>query len=395
MRIRKTLWSNEAEPVIVIIAVLLLLGTINVFSSSFVKAATDFNNPYYFLLRHVIWLLIGIAVCFICSRIDYHRWRKWLPWFLFLVVASLVAVLFLGNVVNGARRWLSFGGFSFQPAEFAKLLGIFVAANYLAVQVKAGRTIQVWSGPYFLMLIVAGLVELEPDMGTACIVFGVPFLMAFTVGIPWKHLKLLLIAVAILLPGLIVSQPYRLQRVLVTYDPWKDPQGVGYQAVQSMSTIGSGGFWGLGLGTGVSKYEYLPEAHTDFAFAIFAQEHGYIGVFMVILMFFLLMVCCYYIASRAQDFYGQILTIGIMLLIVGQAVGNLFMVSGAFPVVGIPLPFISYGGSSLIVTMASMGILLNICYHGRKSSSSHPEEDESREEETISSPQSANLHLVK
>ena len=131
-----------------------------------------------------------------------------------------------GQCVNGARRWLSFGGFSFQPAEFAKLLGIFVAANYLAVQVKAGRTIQVWSGPYFLMLIVAGLVELEPDMGTACIVFGVPFLMAFTVGIPWKHLKLLLIAVAILLPGLIVSQPYRLQRVLVTYDPGKIRRGL-------------------------------------------------------------------------------------------------------------------------------------------------------------------------
>lgn len=395
MRIRKTLWSNEAEPVIVIMAVLLLLGTINVFSSSFVKAATEYNNPYYFLLRHVIWLLISISVCFVCSRINYHRWRRWLPWFLLFVVASLVAVLFFGNVVNGARRWLSVGGFSFQPAEFAKLLGIFVAANYLAVQVKAGRTIKVWSGPYILMAVVAGLVELEPDMGTACIVFGVPFLMAFTVGIPWKYLKFLLLGALVVIPTLIVSQPYRLERVRVTYDPWSDAQGVGYQAVQSMSTIGSGGFWGMGLGTGVSKYEYLPEAHTDFAFAIFAQEHGYIGVFMVILMFFLLTICCYYIASRAQDLYGQILTIGIMLLVVGQAVGNLFMVSGAFPVVGVPLPFISYGGSSLIVTMASMGILLNVCYHGRKSQS--PQSSESIQEESPQEPpsQPAGLHLVK
>lgn len=395
MRIRKTLWSNEAEPVIVIMAVLLLLGTINVFSSSFVKAATEYSNPYYFLLRHVIWLLIGIPICFICSRINYHRWRKWLPGFLVFVVASLIAVLFLGNVVNGARRWLSVGGFSFQPAEFAKLLGIFVAANYLSVQVKADRIVKVWSGPYILMAIVAGLVELEPDMGTACIVFGVPFLMAFTVGIPWKHLKYLLLGALVLIPVMIVSQPYRLQRVLVTVNPWRDAQGVGYQSVQSMSTIGSGGFWGMGLGTGVSKYEYLPEAHTDFAFAIFAQEHGYIGVFMVILMFFLLTICCYYIASRAQDIYGQILTIGIMLLIVGQAIGNLFMVGGTFPVVGVPLPFISYGGSSLIVTMASMGILLNICYHGRKSSSLNSSESIPKVSTAEQSVQNRELHLVK
>lgn len=146
-------------------------------------------------------------------------------------------------------------------------------------------------------------------MGTACIVFGVPFLMAFLVGIPWKQVKVLFFVGIGGLIGLIVWQPYRLLRVKTTYDPWSDAQGVGYQAVQSMSTIGSGGLWGMGLGEGVSKYEYLPEAHTDFAFAIFAQEHGYLGVLLVIALFFMLAVCCYYISARARDIYGQILTL--------------------------------------------------------------------------------------
>ena len=226
-------------------------------------------------------------------------------------------------------------------------------------------------------------------MGTACIVFGVPFLMAFLVGIPWKQVKVLFFVGITALIGLIVWQPYRLLRVKTTYDPWSDAQGVGYQAVQSMSTIGSGGLWGMGLGEGVSKYEYLPEAHTDFAFAIFAQEHGYLGVLLVIALFFMLAVCCYYISARAHDIYGQILTLGIMLLVVGQAAGNLFMVSGTFPVVGIPLPFISYGGSSLLVTMASMGILLNICHHGFQ-----VQRGEARPEEHDAAHQ-APLHLVK
>ncbi|XOQ26026.1 MAG: Cell division protein FtsW [Mitsuokella multacida] len=365
MLIRKTPWRNESEPVIVIMAVLLLLGTINVFSSSFVLATTSFNNPYYFLIRHVVWLILGIVICVVCSRINYHRWQRFIKWLLPITVLALVLVLGVGTVVNGARRWLSFAGFSVQPAEFAKLTGILLAARFLTVMMKNEKKIDLLRAlPYWIIFGMAALVEMEPDMGTACIVYGVPFLMAFLVGIPWKQVKGLFIFGLVGLTGLIIWQPYRLQRVLTTFDPWSDAQGVGYQAVQSMSTIGSGGLWGMGLGEGVSKYEYLPEAHTDFAFAIFAQEHGYLGVLLVILMFFLLAVCCYYISARARDIYGQILTLGIMLLVVGQAVGNLFMVSGMFPVVGVPLPFISYGGSSLLVTMASMGILLNICRHG-------------------------------
>ena len=390
MLIRKTPWRNESEPVIVIMAVLLLLGTINVFSSSFVLATTSYNNPYYFLIRHAVWLVLGIFVCFVCSRVNYHRWQGITKWLLLVTVGALILVLFAGVVVNGARRWLSFAGFSVQPAEFAKLTGILIAARFLTVMMKHERKIDLLKAPpYWIIFFMAALVELEPDMGTACIVFGVPFLMAFLVGIPWKQVKVLFFVGIGGLIGLIVWQPYRLLRGKTTYDPWSDAQGGGYQAVQSMSTIGSGGLWGMGLGEGVSKYEYLPEAHTDFAFAIFAQEHGYLGVLLVIALFFMLAVCCYYISARARDIYGQILTLGIMLLVVGQAAGNLFMVSGTFPVVGIPLPFISYGGSSLLVTMASMGILLNICHHGVQ-----VQRGEVRPEEHDAAHQ-APLHLVK
>lgn len=333
---------------------------------------------------------MGILVCFVCSRINYHRWQGITKWLLVITVLALILVLFAGTVVNGARRWLSFAGFSVQPAEFAKLTGILIASRFLTLMMKREKKIDLLKAPpYWIILFMAALVELEPDMGTACIVFGVPFLMAFLVGIPWKQVKVLFFVGITALIGLIVWQPYRLLRVKTTYDPWSDAQGVGYQAVQSMSTIGSGGLWGMGLGEGVSKYEYLPEAHTDFAFAIFAQEHGYLGVLLVIALFFMLAVCCYYISARARDIYGQILTLGIMLLVVGQAAGNLFMVSGTFPVVGIPLPFISYGGSSLLVTMASMGILLNICHHGFQ-----VQRGEARPEEHDAAHQ-APLHLVK
>ena len=302
MLIRKTPWRNESEPVIVIMAVLLLLGTINVFSSSFVLATTSYNNPYYFLIRHAVWLVLGIFVCVVCSRINYHRWQGITKWLLLVTVGALILVLFAGVVVNGARRWLSFAGFSVQPAEFAKLTGILIAARFLTVMMKHERKIDLLKAPpYWIIFFMAALVELEPDMGTACIVFGVPFLMAFLVGIPWKQVKVLFFVGIGGLIGLIVWQPYRLLRVKTTYDPWSDAQGVGYQAVQSMSTIGSGGLWGMGLGEGVSKYEYLPEAHTDFAFAIFAQEHGYLGVLLVIALFFMLAVCCYYISARARD----------------------------------------------------------------------------------------------
>lgn len=192
--------------------------------------------------------------------------------------------------------------------------------------------------------------------------------MAVVAGMSFKYVLGLLGLVALAITILVNLQPYRMARLKVWFDPWADAQGMGYQTVQSLSTIGSGGFWGMGLGEGVSKYEYLPEAHTDFAFAIFSQEHGYMGAFMVFLLLGMLVLFCVRIANRAPDEFGQMLATGIMVLIAGQAIANIMMVGGLLPVVGVPLPFISYGGSSLIVTMVAMGMLLNICDHGKKQS---------------------------
>ena len=282
------MWNNDAEPILVIMIILIVLGTINVFSSSFVIATTDYENPYYFLIRHAVWLVVGFVAFVICRKVNYRRWRDWMPMLLLGMILALAAVLVVGMSVNGARRWLGVGPLSFQPAEFAKLVSLMLAAAILSVQVKAGRPASVMNLQFALIVLMAGLTELEPDMGTACIILGVPLIMAFVVGMTPAMTKGVLLAIPLGIVGLITLQPYRLNRVRIMLDPWSDAQGIGYQTVQSLSTISSGGFWGMGLGDGVSKYEYLPEAHTDFAFAIFCQEHGYVGALMVFLLFALL-----------------------------------------------------------------------------------------------------------
>lgn len=365
VRIRKTLWNNDTEPVIAIMAILLVLGTVNVFSSSFVLSATDYGTPYHFLTRHLVWVAIGLVCFFICKRVDYHKWRHWMPIVVLFIVGSLAAVLVVGISVNGAKRWLGIGSLTFQPAEFAKLLSLMLASAVISVRIHQKRKIGLCNPQFFTIALMAALTELEPDLGTAAIIVGMPLLMAFMMGLTPRWKAVLFIAAPILLTLLFVAQPYRLQRLLVVYDPYSDAQGVGYQTVQSLATIGSGGLFGMGYGVGVSKYEYLPEVHTDFAFASFCQEHGYLGAILVFFLFALLIFFCVRIANKAQDEFGQMLAMGIMILIGGQAIANLFMVSGMFPVVGVPLPFISYGGSSLLVTMIAMGILLNICKTGK------------------------------
>ena len=391
MRIRKTLWTNDAEPVIVIMVLLLVLGTLNVFSSSFVLATIDYDNPYYFLQKHIVMLAVGLVAFIFCRRFNYLRWRYLMPGMVVFILISLVAVLLVGTEVNGARRWLYAGGVGFQPAEFAKLAALLLMAAYLAARRKRGLKPSVYNLQLGIIGLMAVLTELEPDMGTAAIVFGVPFLMLVTAGTPLRQLVPFASVGAVGLVGLMFLQPYRMERIRVMFDPWADAQGKGYQTVQYLSTIGSGGFWGMGLGSGVSKYDYLPEAHTDFAFAIFCQEHGFVGAMLVLLLMAVLLLYCVRIANRAADEFGQMLALGIMLLILGQGIANVAMVSGMLPVIGVPLPFISYGGSSLIVSMCAMGILLNVCDHGGKAE----KEERSEPGEIKKTEKKPDLRLVK
>ena len=363
---KKKFWNNDTEAIIGIMIVLLILGTINVFSSSFIIAETEFDSPYFFLKRHLINVAIGFVAFLICLRVDYHKWRSLMPFILLFTIISLVLVLIIGPTVNGARRWLPLAVAQFQPAELAKLVSIMLMSAYLAMEVKANRDIKFFTAQLGIIGIMAFLTEQEPDMGTASIILGIPLIMMIVAGLSRKKILWLGGFTALGIIGLILRQPYRLERLKVAYDPWSDAQNYGYQTVQSLSAIGSGELTGMGLGVGVSKYDYLPEAHTDFAFAIFCQENGFLGAVFVFSLFAALTVYATRVARRSRDEYGQILSMGIMVLIVGQAIANLLMVGGMLPVVGVPLPFISYGGTSLIVTMASMGMLANVGRLGRK-----------------------------
>ena len=365
MRTRYTLFKSETEPIVIIMVILLVTGTINVFSSSYVLAGMNFGNPYYFLQRHLQWMLIGIVACWLCRRMNYQRMRVLMFVGMGVTVFLLIAVLFVGTTINGAQRWLALGPLSFQPAEFAKLMSVLMGAFSISAVLGKERFRMERDGgqvavPFGAILLMAFLVYREPDFGTACIVFGVPLLMAlvlFARPLLWLWVVPVTVGLAFAIGML---QPYRMRRIEVWIDPWSDARDAGYQMVQSLSTIGSGGIFGMGFGDGVSKYEYLPEAHTDFAFAIFSQEHGFFGVLLIFFLFAVLLITCMRVAARAKDTFGQVLALGIIFLVLGQALANLAMVAGLLPVVGVPLPFISYGGSSLIVTMAGMGMLLGI-----------------------------------
>ena len=363
---KKSFWVSDMEAVLAIFLVLLVFGSINVFSSSFVLAETTFGTPYFFLQRQLFNLAAGFICFFLGCRVNYHRWRAWIVPVVIITILSLIAVLLVGAEVNGSKRWLGTAGFQIQPAEIAKLVSLMLISAYAAYRVRNDKPIDIlFPNPQYLLVLFMGLlIELEPDGGTMFIVIFVPFMLLCIAGLQKTKVLTTFAVFAAAGAALSVLQPYRLARLKVLLDPWADSQGIGYQTVQSLSAIGSGGLTGMGLGMGVSKYSYLPEAHTDFAFAIFSQETGFLGVILVLVLYSAFTVYGARIANAASDAYGQFLATGILLLISGQAVINLLMVGGLLPVIGVPLPFISYGGTSLMISMASVGILLNIGQHG-------------------------------
>lgn len=357
---RKLPWGSDHEAIIWLMAVLLVVGMVNVFSSTFITAENENSAPYAYLLKHLISMGIGFVLFAMSWRVDYHKWRDWLGPVALSIAALLLFVLAAGTVVNGAKRWIYLGAFSFQPAEFAKICSVMIAAYILSYRVEHKLPINILNAQYAFIAFLFVAVEMEPDMGTACVILGIPIVMLWMAGLKtYKLQRLALVGLAAVV-GMCIYQPYRLERIKVMFNPWSDAQGMGYQTVQSVTAIGSGGVWGMGLGQGLAKYAYLPEAHTDFAFAVFCQENGFLLTALVLLLYGVFAYYAVRIARDAYDAYGQLLAGGIMLLVVGQAVVNIAMVAGCFPVVGVPLPFISYGGTSLMMTMFSVGVLINI-----------------------------------
>lgn len=355
------LWVSPAEAIFFIAGMLFLLGTVNIFSASFVLGGQLFQDGYFFLNRHLISFGVGFIVMMAAALIDYRKLRRgWLLLAVVTAVGLLLAVHVAGVDANGARRWLTIAGFKFQPSELAKITAIMISAAYLGARLDRGQPVTLYSWPLTVTLVMGFLVLKQPDMGTAAVIVGLCLLLYILAGIPKQELYLLGLAGVGGTIYLVYAASYRAERIWAWLDPWAYQQTTGYQTVQSLLAIGSGGFLGSGLGMGASKFHYLPEAHTDFAFAVLCQEMGFVGAILVLLLLGALAWYGIQIASRATDGYGFMLAAGLTTLIVGQAIGNIAMVSGVFPVTGVPLPFISFGGTSLIVNCAAVGLLISV-----------------------------------
>lgn len=342
---------------------LLALGIVMVYSASAVSAEVHFEDSYYFLKRQMIWTVLALLAMTAAMRVDYHVWQKLAVPILVGTVILLVLVLVpgLGKVVNGARRWLGAGGFYLQPSEIAKLGMAIFAAAYLAGCV--GRIKQFWRGLVPILAVLLGIFALilsEPDLGTALAIGAMVFVLLFSGGARTLHLASLGLVGAVGVAVAVWLEPYRMKRILAFLDPWSDPLGSGYHIIQSLYAIGSGGLFGVGLGRSREKFLYLPEPHTDFIFAIIGEELGMIGTLTVILLFFLFAWRGMRTAMHAPDVFGSLLAVGLTSMIVVQAMMNIAVVTASMPVTGIPLPFLSFGGSALIFTMIGVGILLNI-----------------------------------
>jgi cell division protein FtsW len=352
---------------------LVAFGLVMVYSASSARAMLAAGDPAYYLKRQALYALLGLAALAVLSRLDFRSLRVAAGPLVGVGFVLLLAVLALGTEVNGARRWLSTGVIDFQPSELAKLaLALWVAA-FLARR-PAPRNLSELLRPLGLVVgLASGLILVEPDLGTAIAIAVMVTAMLVVAGTPARVLAGGAGIAAFILLAAIWLEPYRRTRFLSFLDPWQDPDGAGFQSVQAMIALGSGGFFGVGLGESVQKVYYLPEASTDMIFAIVGEELGLFGSIGVIVAFALFGYAGFNIALRCREPFGKFLATGLTALVCGQAAVNMGAVLGLLPLTGIPLPFVSYGGSSLVIGLASVGVLLNIAVNGERKEAQVPD----------------------
>jgi len=355
----------EQKLLVLVTLGLVAFGLVMVYSATSASAALGDGDPMSYLKRQSVYALLGVTLMLVASRFDYHRLRYLAPPLLLVALGLCVAVLAVAPEINGAKRWFILGPASFQPSELAKLSLCLFAAVYLARRHRPPQTLAELAKPLGLLTaIFCGLILLEPDLGTTITLCGTMFAIFLVAGVPWRPL----LAGAIIAVGVgviaIWAEPYRRARVFSFLDPWSDAEGSGFQIVQALIGFGSGGVTGEGLGESVSKVLYLPEAHTDMIFAVVGEELGLVGSTLVIAAFGAFAWAGFRVALRCKDPFGKLLAAGLTALVCGQASVNLAAVLGIAPLTGIPLPFVSYGGSSLVVLLAGVGILLNIAANG-------------------------------
>jgi cell division protein FtsW len=361
---------------------LALFGVVMVYSASAVIALQENHSQFHYVIKQGVWTMIGFAAMFMAMRFDYQRLnRRWIVYGGLLLTITLLLAVFAFSPVNGARRWIKFGGFSAQPSELAKLsLAIFLA---YFLNKRTGEEESFWKTflPCMIPLaVLAGLVVKEPDLGTALMLAIICLTICFSAGVRPRHVVYAAVPGLLYVGKMVIFTPFRWRRMATFIDPWADQQGSGYQVVQSLIAVGSGGTHGLGFAQGRQKLLFLPFAHSDFIYAVVGEELGLIGALIVVFVFAVFLWRGMRAALRAPDRFGMLLGIGIVVGIVAQALLNMSVVLALVPTKGIPLPFISYGGSSLVPTLIGVGILLNISQYAALGSKVSFDDEEYEEE---------------
>ncbi len=370
--------TQRRAPDAVLLAIaglLTAIGIVMVFSASSAVAYTQYHDAAYYLKRELLWAVVGAGALVLGMRLDYTKLRPAAPWIFGIAVVLLAAVLIpsLGSIEGGARRWLSLRLFTFEPSEFAKLAIVILLARLVSARADGAASFaRVGFPALFWVGVCFALVMRQPDLGTASIYLLTAFVMLFASGAQLIHLAIEAAVAVPALLGFIYASPYRRDRFLAFLHPWKDPQGTGYHIIQSLYALGSGGLFGLGLGQSRQKFGYLPAQHTDFIFSIIGEELGFVGAAAVLILFLAFAYRGVRIAMRADDRFGYFLAIGLTASITIQALINIGVVTSSWPVTGVPLPFISYGGTSLVMTLFGVGLLASVSRGKRAPASAMP-----------------------
>lgn len=350
---------------ILLIAVIIisLFGALMIYSSSYVWAEYKFNDPYKYLKSQCIFLLIGYIIMILISKFPYQNYKKLSNIMFGICFLMLILVLIpgIGTVRNGSRSWFGLGGLGIQPSEFTKLGLIIFTSKYLANNGRELKDIKKGVFPILgVLLLVFGLIMLEPDFGTGVVIVMTIIVLLFISGVKMNFFIKIGILGIIGVIALIIIAPYRMERILSFLNPWNDPLGSGFQIIQSLYAIGPGGLLGLGFGNSIQKHFYLPEPQTDFIFSIISEEFGFLGILIVSTLFITIIYRGFKISMNCEDTFGKYIAFAITFGLAFQTILNLCVVVGLIPVTGVTLPFLSYGGSSLLISLTSMGILLNI-----------------------------------
>lgn len=361
------IFDAKTLSIFLLVCGLAIFGCIMVYSASSYIANYRYSNPYFYLTKQIVGAVLGIIAMFVCTFVNYQKLKK-LKWWVVIISAILLALVFIPGIGvenYGAKRWLNLGLFTIQPSEFAKFALVLFSAAYLSDNYEK-------IGKFKTLLPVLGvglgfclLVILEPNMSiTMCIGFIMLF-MLFVGGTKMKHFVWLGIPAACAVPALIIVEPYRVQRFMAFLNPWASPQAEGFQLIQSLYSLGSGGLFGVGLGNSRQKYMFLPFSESDFIFSIIGEELGLFGAILTLIVFAVLIYLLISVARNAKDRFGALLVLGVASVIAIQVILNVCVVSGLIPPTGLPLPFISAGSTSLIVFMAAVGLCLNVARQSR------------------------------